>query len=550
MRGGKLGLLGLVAALFLSIMPVAGAQVADDSGESLEQQAFTDTAGSVFRGAIDELAARRITLGCNPPANTRFCPDDPVTRGQMAIFIVRAFNLGPASADFFNDDNGKVYEDAANRLAQAGHTQGCGPGRYCGDESITRGEMAAFLSRVKNLPNSTTDHFVDDNNSIFEPGINKVADARITLGCNPPGNTEFCPTANVTRGQMAAFLIRALGGGITPPPTTNFSCSNATGITLPDCQALMALFDATGGLGWTNKAGWAVSNTPCSNWAGVSCSGNRVTSLTRSGANLTGSLPAAIGNLTQLTTLNLSSNPMGGTIPTSIGKLTNLTTLDLSGNTHTGGIPGQIGALSKLVTLDLHDNSLSQALPAMMANLKALRILDLSDNLTLSGGLSPLGGMTAIREILLQNNSFTGAVPGTLGGLANLTVLDLSFNNLTAFGSGFGNAPALTDLDLSDNAINGTIPAGLFNITTISELDLSMNSFDNEIPETLTQMVILESLDISGNQINDPEVPNFAALPLLAELLVTPNQCIGTTNPATATFIAQRDPAWVDCNPL
>ncbi len=94
MRGGKLGLLGLVVALFLSIMPVAGAQVADDSGESIEQQAFTDTAGSVFRGAIDELAARGITFGCNPPANTRFCPDNPVTRGQMAIFIVRAFNLG------------------------------------------------------------------------------------------------------------------------------------------------------------------------------------------------------------------------------------------------------------------------------------------------------------------------------------------------------------------------------------------------------------------------------------------------------------------------
>ena len=218
MRGGKLGLLGLVVALFLSIMPVAGAQVADDSGESIEQQAFTDTAGSVFRGAIDELAARGITFGCNPPANTRFCPDNPVTRGQMAIFIVRAFNLGPASADFFFDDNGKVYEDAANRLRQAGLTQGCGPGRYCGDSSITRGEMAAFLTRARNLPAASRDFFVDDNNSIFENGINRVAEAGITFGCNPPSNTNFCPTANVTRGQMAAFLIRALGGGVTPPP--------------------------------------------------------------------------------------------------------------------------------------------------------------------------------------------------------------------------------------------------------------------------------------------------------------------------------------------
>ena len=257
MRGGKLGLLGLVVALFLSIMPVAGAQVADDSGESIEQQAFTDTAGSVFRGAIDELAARGITFGCNPPANTRFCPDNPVTRGQMAIFIVRAFNLGPASADFFFDDNGKVYEDAANRLRQAGLTQGCGPGRYCGDNSITRGEMAAFLTRARNLPAASRDFFVDDNNSIFENGINRVAEAGITFGCNPPSNTNFCPTANVTRGQMAAFLIRALGGGVTPPPgpgpnrdhrpCPQGSVTTSRRWSKADCQALLALYSATGG---------------------------------------------------------------------------------------------------------------------------------------------------------------------------------------------------------------------------------------------------------------------------------------------------------------
>ena len=111
----------------------------------------------------------------------------------MAIFIVRAYDLPATTLDFFTDDTGKVYEDAANRLAQAGLTQGCAPNLYCGDDTISRGEMAAFLSRAENLPLSTTDHFVDDNTSIFEPGINKVADARITLGCNPPTNTNFCP---------------------------------------------------------------------------------------------------------------------------------------------------------------------------------------------------------------------------------------------------------------------------------------------------------------------------------------------------------------------
>ena len=336
MRGGKLGLLGLVVALFLSLMPVAGAQVADDSGESIEQQAFTDTANSVFRGAIDELAARGITLGCNPPANTRYCPDNPVTRGQMAIFIVRGFDLPPTSTDFFFDDNGKVYEDAVNRLAAAGLTQGCGAGRYCGDDTISRGEMAAFLSRAKNLPDSTTDHFVDDNTSIFEPGINKVADARITLGCNPPANTNFCPTDNVTRGQMAAFIIRALGGGVTPPPPTTTTrrrdvlrqghhCGQGRlpGSARPLQRDRWAAMDQPGPVGGSSK-------NPCT-WFGVNCQGNRVSAIVLEqtpndpGNNLVGSIPGSIGNLTGLVTLDLASNELSGSIPTNIGRLKKLT---------------------------------------------------------------------------------------------------------------------------------------------------------------------------------------------------------------------------------
>ena len=282
MRGGKLGLLGLVVALFLSIMPVAGAQVADDSGESIEQQAFTDTAGSVFQGAIDELAARGITFGCNPPANTRFCPDNPVTRGQMAIFIVRAFNLGPASADFFFDDNGKVYEDAANRLRQAGLTQGCGPGRYCGDSSITRGEMAAFLTRTRNLPAASRDFFVDDNNSIFENGINRVAEAGITLGCNPPVEHQLLPDCQRHPWPDGGLPHPGpLAGGVTPPPPDRTHrrvrtfCDKVTTVVKGDCQALLSLYSATGGPQWTTKTGWGVSTNPC-NWFGVNCQGNRV----------------------------------------------------------------------------------------------------------------------------------------------------------------------------------------------------------------------------------------------------------------------------------
>ncbi len=71
--------------------------------------------------------------------------------------------------------------------------------------------MAAFLARILDLPQSGKDHFVDDAGSQFQGAINKIADAGITVGCNPPANNRFCPTENVTRGQMAAFFKRVWG---------------------------------------------------------------------------------------------------------------------------------------------------------------------------------------------------------------------------------------------------------------------------------------------------------------------------------------------------
>ena len=86
---------------------------------------FIDDNDSIFEGAIEAIAAEGITLGCNPPANTRYCPDDLVTRGQMAIFLVRAFDyVNNGGGDLFVDDNGAVYEDAADRLKTALVTQG------------------------------------------------------------------------------------------------------------------------------------------------------------------------------------------------------------------------------------------------------------------------------------------------------------------------------------------------------------------------------------------------------------------------------------------
>ena len=186
------------------------------SGPATAADRFTDDNGSVFEADIEWMAAEGITKGCNPPANDRFCPDSAVTRGQMATFLYRALGLPlpPANADPFVDDDDSMFEAEIESLAAAGITKGCNPptnDRFCPDAKVTREQMAAFLVRAMNYTdNGGGDLFDDDDGSTFEGDIDRLGTAGVTLGCNPPANTRFCPKSPVTRGAMAAFLHRAL----------------------------------------------------------------------------------------------------------------------------------------------------------------------------------------------------------------------------------------------------------------------------------------------------------------------------------------------------
>lgn len=176
---------------------------------------FTDDDLSTFQNAIEFLAFERITTGCNPPASDRFCPDGFVTRGQMAAFLVRALGYtDDGGGDLFIDDDGHVFEGAIDRLGTAGVTRGCNPpanDKFCPDRLVTRAEMAAFLVRAFGYTDpGAGDWFVDDDGVIYEDAIDRLRFAEVTLGCNPPSNDRYCPSDKVTRGQMAAFLRRAM----------------------------------------------------------------------------------------------------------------------------------------------------------------------------------------------------------------------------------------------------------------------------------------------------------------------------------------------------
>lgn len=189
---------------------------------------FVDDDASVHEADIERLVAEGITTGCNPPLSDRFCPEDVVTRGQMASFLVRA-NGYAAGGDrnAFGDDDSSVHEQDIDLLAAAGVTSGCNPpanDRFCPDDPVTRGQMAAFLARAYGFfASPDVDAFTDDAASVFHSDINRLAAAAVTTGCNPPTNNMFCPEAPVTRGQMASFMVRAMNLVPIPPvPGTRY----------------------------------------------------------------------------------------------------------------------------------------------------------------------------------------------------------------------------------------------------------------------------------------------------------------------------------------
>ncbi|CAN5893778.1 hypothetical protein BH23ACT5_BH23ACT5_17520 [soil metagenome] len=211
------GFIALLAGIMVATMAVgAGAQLPPGG-------TFVDDDGNVHEGFIEAIAEENITRGCNPPTNDRYCPSDAVTRGEMAAFLNRALNLAGAGDDFFVDDDDSVFEGDINALAAADITRGCNPpdnDRFCPDDHVTRGEMAAFLVRgFGYTDDGGGDLFVDDDASVFERDIDRLRTAGVTSGCNPPDNDRFCPNEVVSRDQMASFLGRALGlQARTPPP--------------------------------------------------------------------------------------------------------------------------------------------------------------------------------------------------------------------------------------------------------------------------------------------------------------------------------------------
>lgn len=139
-------------------------------------------------------------------------------------------------------------------------------------------------------------------------------------------------------------------------------------------QALVDLYHATNGDHWTES--WDLT-TAAENWKGVTIINNTVVALQLTHNNLTGELPASIGDLRNLKVLNLHNNTIKGNLPVSIGNLSNLKSLNISLNTFQGNVPEEISKIKSLEYLYIFANDFTGSLAPTISELPTIKSIQM-----------------------------------------------------------------------------------------------------------------------------------------------------------------------------
>ena len=270
-----------IAVLILGLAAASWAQLAPGG-------TFVDDDGNFHEPNIEAIAAAGLTAGCDA-AERRYCPTTPVSRAEMAVFIVRALdetaNVPTYQGYFLDVPVGSWYTPSVERLYELGISTGRADGIFDPAGLVSRAEMAAFLVRAfaPSADISTfrgyftdvvaTDWFAGYAEHLYELGV--------TTGC---GTGTYCPSSAVLRDQMASFLARALGlepiyppstttsTTTLPPTTTSTTIPGGSGLSFWSCSTGFSSFSCSGD---TDQLDFFTEFWSCSEgFSGFSCSGN------------------------------------------------------------------------------------------------------------------------------------------------------------------------------------------------------------------------------------------------------------------------------------
>lgn len=485
--------------------------------------------------------------------------------GSESVRSITVFTEGTWTAE--TDDGWCTLLPGDQTLTMYAEQNPSTTARRYGTVNIRAGSLSQTLQIIQQ-PDITLVLAADTLMTGMEGGTRSVTvlTNQLTWSVSVPDTVDWCNA--ISDGNQLTVTTTANGG---VPRETVLTVTAGTGediksVLLPlfqegvasDREVLIAFYKATGGDNWTDNTNWC-SDKPLSEWYGVTTETiqprtkageavERVTGLKmcgeysngmNQGNNLVGTLPAVIGNLTELEELDLYNNPgLSGNIPAEIGKLTKLKTLNLMLNSWTGTLPEELGNLKELVYLSVYgDNFDEQPLPDWLWGLTKLEHLNMKCNFT--GSLSDkVANLAELGVLILGNNKLSGAIPAALGNLPELTYLYLGYNQFDgSIPAELGNLTKLNTLYLDHNKLSGPIPPELGNLTNLEALYLSVNQLSGSIPAGLSNLTKLNSLYLDNNQLEDSIPPELGNLVNLERLVLQNNKLSGQIPPELGNLV-------------
>ncbi|XP_010530157.1 PREDICTED: probable leucine-rich repeat receptor-like protein kinase At5g63930 isoform X2 [Tarenaya hassleriana] len=239
--------------------------------------------------------------------------------------------------------------------------------------------------------------------------------------------------------------------------------------------------------------------------------------------SLTGSVPTSLAK--SMEKLHVSDNLLDGSLPEGIAAYPELTLIDLSDNHLIGPIPISIGNLSKLETFVLSNNHLSGQIPNSVSSIQTLRRF--AANRNLFTGPIPSGITKHLSNLDLSFNYLNGSIPDDLLSQSNLVSVDLSFNQLN--GSVPQHiSPNLVRLRLGSNKLTGILPPAAFeSLEDLTYLELDNNTLTGHIPRELALCQSLTLLNLAANQFTGSLPSDLGNLSKLQGMEMQQNKLTG-----------------------
>jgi Leucine-rich repeat (LRR) protein len=307
-----------------------------------------------------------------------------------------------------------------------------------------------------------------------------------------------------------------------------------------DRNALIALYDSTSGASWTSSSNptrmWQITNISsdhCS-WYGIACSSDgRVTGVALPSNGLTGTIPDALGNATQLRDLDVSINQLSGTLPRALALCTSMVIVYLHTNMLTGTIPSAFSSWGgKYVQFDVSNNKLSGSIPEELSKWDGFRFL--ASHNSLSGSLpASFSTWTRLIRFLVDSNQLSGTIPVSYGAWTSLRQFSANSNNLVGTISPLWSSwsSSMEAFSCSSNRLDGTLPRELGNWTSLKTFDVYNNALTGSLPSSYSRWSRLTYFRASLNPLTGSLPPQYRAWRSIQFILIYTTNISGTLPP-------------------